>query len=426
MTTEVTGALAPTRAVLSSGVTVLAKETRTIPAVTISAALQAGSIYDPDETLGLAHFLSRVIDRGTERRTADAIAEAFDLRGVSLGVTATRHALTLTCTCLSEDFEAVLALLADIVCHPTCLEKEILTGRGGILTTIRQDDDNPGVKAMQGVMALLYGQTHPYGRPAKGTPETVERIDRQTLLDFHRARAAPTALSVVIVGDVSPTAAVEAASRAIGDWQVELLGGPTLETPGRQPPRRRAVIPMMSKAQVDISYGFTTIARADPEYDACWLMSNILGQYGMGGRLGQSIRERQGMAYYAFCLFEANVIAGPLIVRVGVSAANVDRAVASIDEEVSKIATDGVTDTELADSKRYLIGSIPRNLETNIGIASFLQMVQQFDLGLDYEQRLPGLLGEVTREKVNAVARHTLSPDHAAVVIAGPYEEHAG
>ena len=84
---------------------------------------------------------------------------------------------------------------------------------------------------------------------------------------------------------------------------------------------------MMNKSQSDIGYGFTTVARADPAYYAHWLMSNIFGQYGMGGRLGQSIRERQGMAYYAFCVFEAGVIAGPLIVRAGVSGDNVDKAV---------------------------------------------------------------------------------------------------
>ena len=116
------------------------------------------------------------------------------------------------------------------------------------------------------------------------------------------------------------------------------------------------------------------------------------------------------------------MIAGPLIVRAGVSAANVDRALASIDDEVSRMGAEGVTGDELANAKRYLVGSLPRTLETNAGIAAFLQNVQQFDLGLDYDQRLPGLLGLVTRDEVNHAARRTLVPDRAALVIAGPYE----
>ena len=142
-------------------------------------------------------------------------------------------------------------------------------------------------------------------------------------------------------------------------------------------------------------------------------MANIFGQYGMGGRLGHSIRERQGMAYYAFCGFEAGVIAGPLIVRAGVSASNVDRALASIDSEVSSLAADGVTADELTNSKRYLAGSLPRTLETNAGVGAFLQNIQHFDLGLDYDQRLPSLIENVTRDEVNAAARRTLDTDRA-------------
>ncbi len=97
----------------------------------------------------------------------------------------------------------------------------------------------------------------------------------------------------------------------------------------------------MNKVQADIAYGFTTIVRSDPRYYAYTIMNNALGQYGMGGRLGDSIRERQGMAYYVFSSFDANVVEGPLLVRAGVNPANVERAIRSIDEEITRMATDG-------------------------------------------------------------------------------------
>ena len=121
---------------------------------------------------------------------------------------------------------------------------------------------------------------------------------------------------------------------------------------------------MMNKAQADIAYGFTSIARSDPAFFAFTLMNNILG---VGG--GDSIRERQGMAYYVFSALDASVIPGPLMIRAGVSPSNVERTIASIDEEVSKFAASGPTDEELTDSKQYLVGSLPRTLETNVGIA---------------------------------------------------------
>ena len=83
--------------------------------------------------------------------------------------------------------------------------------------------------------------------------------------------------------------------------------------------RRVRVIPMMNKAQADIAYGFTTILRSDPAFYAYWLMNNILGEYSIGGRLGDSIRERQGMAYYVFSGLDANVVPGPLLIRAGVN-----------------------------------------------------------------------------------------------------------
>jgi len=104
---------------------------------------------------------------------------------------------------------------------------------------------------------------------------------------------------------------------------------------------------------------------------AYWVMNNVLGQYGIGGRLGRSIRERQGMAYCAGSMFEAGHIAGPLLVRAGVNADNVDRALDSIETEVADMARDGATDDEVSNAKRYLVGSIPRSLETNAGIAGW-------------------------------------------------------
>ena len=179
---------------------------------------------------------------------------------------------------------------------------------------------------------------------------------------------------------------------------------------------------MPAKAQADIVYGFTTIPRSDPAFHAYWLMNNVLGQYGIGGRLGRSIRERQGMAYYAGSVFEAGHIAGPLLIRAGVSGENVDRAIASIDAEVAGLARDGVTEGELASAKRYLTGSTPRSLETNAGIARFLQTIDQFDLGLDYDRRLPELVEAVTVADVAEAAGQTLVTERAAIAVAGPYE----
>ena len=421
MTTGEPAGLAPVREVLGNGAVVIVKESKTTPAVTVYASLRAGTICDPPSLSGLSDFVSRTIDRGTETRSADRIGDELDTRGVLLSVTVDRHALAVVCTCLAEDLAPALDLLADVVIRPTFPDDEVETRRGEILTLLRQDEDDPAVRASEGVLSDLYGGDHPYGRPAKGPAESTERVDGDALRRQHAERFSPGSLSLVLVGDVEPARAMAAAANAFGDWTGTPPPRVEVSEVQRASTRRVRVIPMMNKAQADIAYGFTTVRRADPEYDAYRLMNNILGQYAIGGRLGDSIRERQGMAYYVFSALDASIISGPLIVRAGVSPANVDQAVASIDEELRKLAADGPTESEMAESTQYLIGSMPRALETNLGIAAFLQAEEYFGLGLDYDLRVPGLLRAVTGEAVASAARRILVPSHATIVVAGPY-----
>jgi zinc protease len=274
------------------------------------------------------------------------------------------------------------------------------------------------------LMALLYPDGHPYGRRTKGGVEIVEGLTRARLTAIHRERFAPGALSAVVVGDADVSRVRDVTARVFGEWRTALPAPVPLSRVAPATRRQRLIIPMMNKAQADVAYGFTTIARSDPAYYAWWLMNHALGQYSMSGRLGDSIRERQGMAYYVFSSLDASVIEGPLQVRAGVSPANVDRAIRSIDEEIARLARDGITSKELNDSRQYLIYSMPRSLETNPGIASFLQNAEFFGLGLDYDRRLPDLLRAVTVDDVRSASR-ALDPARATLVVAGPYEDRA-
>src|SRR3954447_5510709 len=211
--------LSPIRSVLDNGATLLVKNTKTTPAVAISLALRAGSIVDPPDRAGMTWLLSRVLDRGTASRSAADIAEELDSRGITLTVLVTRHLFTLVCTCLAEDFEPVLTLLADIVMSPSLPEEELATRKGEVITSIRQDEDNPAIRATESLMVLLYPDGHPYGRRTKGSIDTVEQMTRQQLLDLHRERFAPAALTAVIVGDVEPARAQDVVPRGFGSWK---------------------------------------------------------------------------------------------------------------------------------------------------------------------------------------------------------------
>jgi zinc protease len=434
MTTAAIRGLSPVRHLLPNGVVVLAQESPATPAVTINATMHAGSVDEPPTMSGLAYFASRLIDRGAGQLDADEIAEELEGRGVSLNVAATRHATSIAATSLVEDFAPIVDIVADIVCRPLFPEQQIELRRAEIITQLRQDEDNPAVRAVHALFTLLYSEDHPYGRQPKGTAASIERIDRDALVRFHQGFFSPASLVVTVVGAIDPQAAIDRVSRAFASFapnggEAGRKTGPSdqdqagLKTGLSNLQKRRvSVIPMMAKSQADIAYGFVTIPRTDPSYYAWWVMNTILGQYGLGGRLGDNIRERQGMAYYAYSAFDPHVVPGPLMVRAGVDGSNVERAIAAIDEEIVRIASNGPEPREMEETQRYLIGSLPRMLETNGGIASFLQTTERFGLGTDYDKRLPGLVGSVTREAVYAAAA-SLSPDRAAVAVAGPYKK---
>jgi zinc protease len=412
--------LSPVRAELANGGVVLVQETVMTPAVTISASFRAGSMFDPVDLPGLAYLTGRAIDRGTERRTASMMADELDERGVTLRVSSNRQALTVSCTCLAEDFDDVLAIVADVVRHPAFPPAEIEKRRSEALTILRQNEDNPSARAVDAVLELLYGWQHPYGRPPKGTVLGVESVSRTDMVAFHAALVRPAAMSLAIVGDVLPEHALERAMDEFEGWTAEPPAPATVPAPPSSPGRRTRVIAMPGKTQTDIAYGFTTIRRLDPRYYAYWMMNNVLGQFGLGGRLADNIRERQGMAYYAFSTLDPTAGEAPLLVRAGVDPANVDRAVAAIDHEMAALAADGPTATELGETRAYLIGSIPRLLETNQSIAAFLQTSEEYGLGLDFDQRLPSLIDNVTAEEIHAAAAEVLDPARAAVAVAGP------
>lgn len=414
-----TGA-ATVRRRLDSGAVVVARRNTMTPAVTFMLAFDAGSAFDPPAAPGVAALVARMIDRGAAGLGADEIADAVESRGASLDVSSNRQALIFTSTCLVDDFEAMFDLAARMARAPSFPAEQLERRRSETLTRLAQDAENTATLASARVFERLYGAGHPYAHPPRGTVDAIARMTRADLEAFHASRVRPARLAVAVVGDLDEADACDRVAGALEGWTA--AGEAPVDTlPVPAPPAARDVtrIDVAGKAQADIACGFLGPGRLDPGYYAFWVMNTVLGQYGMGGRLGENIRERQGMAYYASSSYDAHRIPGPLLVRAGVDPANVERTLAAIDFEIARIARDGITEDERANATRYLAGSIPRMLETNAGIAQFLISVEQFGLGDDFDRRLPALVAAVTRDEASAAAA-TLDPARAVVAVAGP------
>ena len=173
--------------------------------------------------------------------------------------------------------------------------------------------------------------------------------------------------------------------------------------PSAEPRRTTAEIP--GKSQADLAVGWLSLPRKDPDYYAFEIANLILGRLGLMGRLGANVRDRQGLAYYAYSTIDAGRNASLWSSRAGVDPVNVDKAIAGIIEEANRIRHELVSEEELADAKSFSTGVLQLALETNDGIASNLLAIEHFGLGLDYLDRYPAIINALTREQLQAAAQ---------------------
>jgi zinc protease len=411
---------------LPNGIVILVYENPNSPSVVIGGSLWAGSLSETPEQAGLSSFTAGMIMRGTETRTFGQINETLESAGAQLGFHSGVHTTGFGGKALAEDLGLLLEILADSLRHPTFPSVETETYRGQVLTALQRRAYDTRSRARLAFDALLYPD-HPYGRSVQGYEETVSGLTRETLAQFYQDHYSPEGMVIAVVGAVGgsrsapPDAVVEQVQAALGDWFTPGV------TPNRSIPpavrlneRRQQTVPMPGKTQSDLVMGWPGLARNDPDYWKARMANTVLGMFGMGGRLGDNVRDAQGLAYYVYSQMEAGQGAGPWLATAGVNPANVGRASDAILYEVRRLRDERLNADELADSQSFLTGSMPLRLETNEGIGSTLLEMERYNLGLDYLLRYADLVNAVTVEDAREMAQKCLNPDVYAMVVAGP------
>lgn len=408
------------RVTLPNGLTILAYENFASESVVIEGLVRAGSLGESAEQAGLASFTAALLDRGNERRSFAEIYEALESVGADVSFSGGRHTTDFGASGLVEDVDLTLGLLADSLRRPTFPPAQVEQMRGQILTGLVIRANDTGRMAQLAFNDLLYPD-HPYGRSSSGYEHTIQTISRADILDFHRRFYGPQGMILTIVGAIKAEEAVERVTAVFADWrnphQQPLPAAPPAPRPDSL---RRVHVPMPDKAQADLILGLPGPLRAAPDYLDASLMNTILGVFGMMGRIGQSVREEKGLAYYAYSQLQGGLGPSPWIAAAGVAPDDIEGAIAAIRAEISRIQQEPVPVEELADSQAYRIGSMPVGLETNSGLSSIICDMELYDLGLDFLLRFPDLIREITPERVRAAAQKYLSTEQLAIAVAGP------
>ena len=408
------------RVQFDNGIIALSRANFNSPSVVISGLLEAGSLFDPDEKLGLSDFTSLALKRGTAAHTFQEIYDILESAGANMGISSGTHTIGFSGNALVEDLDMLLSLLAEVLRQPTFPDEQVERLRTQILTGLAIRAQDTGDMASLTFDQIVY-QNHPYRRPEDGYPETVQAITQADLVNFQRTHFGPRGMIISIVGAVDPALAAEKAFQAFGDWQnphqPALPALPPVQPLGATV-TQRVTIP--GKSQADLVIGASGPPRKSPDYLAASLGNNILGQFGMMGRIGEAVREKAGLAYYASSSLGGGPGPAPWDISAGVNPANVQQATDLIIQEIRRFTSQPVNAEELADSQSSYTGSLPLSLESNHGVARALISVERYQLGLDYYLRYADLINTVTREQILAAAQRYLDPDRLAIAIAGP------
>ena len=421
------GALGPetvTRHVLDNGIVALVHENHASPTVSVAGDLLPGALHEPAEQLGIASLATSMLRRGSTEHTHQELNQLLDGVGASLSFSSGRDDSGVDGRALSADVDLLLELLAEMLTRPSFPEVELNRLRGQVLTQIGLLHMDTEYRADSAFEEALYGVTHPYGRSEIGTRRTITAIGRDDIAAFHASLYHPETLVLSIVGDVNTDHILQRLEALLGGWRPQapapVWSVPVVPLP-TQPIVRHEQVP--GKSQADLVLGVLGMGRYTADFYPAVVANTILGSLGLMGRLGDVVRDQQGLAYYASSHLQPERGEHPWYVYAGVNMSNLDQAVRSIHGELDRMRQELVTIEELADCQTYLVGALPLHLESNSSVGHFLLNIEEYGLGLDYITRYPDLVRGVTREQIRDIMQRYWPPERYVLAVAGTFSQ---
>ncbi len=398
------------------GIQALLVEDYTLPLVAISISFAGGAAQDRPGKEGTVRLMTALLDEGAGGLDSQAYQGKMESLGLEMGFSTSRDSSSASLRTLKSNLEPALELLKLALYQPRFDEEAIERIRDSLKAGIARGETNPSAVAGRALRQTLFAN-HPYGRSVSGTIQSIDSVMRADLLAMHRNLIVKQGLHIGVVGAIDAGQLsgylddVFASLPDRSDW---------IEVSEVEPNTGEQVTVDMSSPNATISLVYPGIKRDHPDYFAAYLLNHILGGGGFSSRLYNEVREKRGLAYGVWSDIVSLDRTSYLITGTSTRAENTEGTLSVIRDQVSDIASGGVTPEELAAAKKYVIGSYAiKYLDTSSRIAAVLVALQSEDLGLDYLTRREHEINDVTLEQVNSLARELLSVE-PTVVIVGP------
>lgn len=403
---------------MANGIRILCLENTNSAAVSLVGLIGASSRSDPAEKLGLANLTASMLTRGTQTRNFQQLYLALESCGASLNFSTSAHNTWFAGKCLAEDLPLLLNISADCLMHPKFPKEYFERLRAQILSALAIREQDTSDQASLTLDKLLF-PNHPLGNPSDGIPQTIQSIERKDLVDFHDMYYGTNEMVLVMAGGIGVKKAYEVACKYFEKWSTAKEKKPELPTVQPLEKSIREHVEIQEKNQMDLLLGCHGPGRNSADFLPAYLGNDILGQFGMLGRIGEAVRIKSGLAYYAGSSLNSWREGGDWEFMAGVNPANTEKAIELIKQEIAHFIDQPVTEEELSDSKSHLSGRLALSLESNVGLANAVLTMEYFNLGLDYYQNYARLLNKISARQILESAQRYLDVNRLAIVSAG-------
>jgi len=366
LTAEQDGGVVIRRSVLPGGVRVLSEHMPGLHSVTLGAWVGVGSRDERDGHHGSTHFLEHLLFKGTARRTAMDIAEAFDAVGGEANAATGKEHTCYYARVRDRDAGMAVDVITDMVTSARLDPGELEIERGVILEELAMNDDDPSDVVHEQFAAAVLGG-HPLGRPIGGTPATIRDVPRDAVWEHYTEHYGSRTLVVTAAGGIDHDELCAQVLDAVG------VGGWALDRDAA-PVQRRSTEPAAIAAaateltvhrateQANVIIGGQGLASTDDKRFALSVLTTVLGG-GMSSRLFQEIREKRGLAYSVYAFSSGHADAGMAGLYAGCTPSKVDEVVGLLVVEWERLAADGITTAELERGIGQLSGGMVLGLE---------------------------------------------------------------
>lgn len=407
------------RTTLDSGVTVVTEQMSEVRSATVGFWFDVGSRDEPESLAGTSHFLEHLLFKGTPKRSAKDIADAFDAVGGDVNAFTGKEYTCYYARVLDDDLPMALDVLSDMIGNSSIDISEFESERKVILEEIAMHEDAPD----ELVHDLFYRYAlrgHPLGRPVLGFNDSIGGVTRDQVADYWSDRYVPSNLVVAAAGSIDHDSMVAHVQALFG----ESSGHRTLR-PGPGPsPATGVDVYRRPTEQAHIVIGTEGMHRSHEDRHAFTVLDTVLGG-GMSSRLFQEVREKRGLAYSVYSYRSLFADTGTHVVYAGTTPQNAQTVIDIVLGEIGSILQDGISESELERAKGHIKGSlvisgedpgsrmnrIGRQQLTNGEIFSIDEMIERFEA--------------ITMEDVRRVARSIFGPNRFAVTVVGPFDQDA-